>query len=138
MGDEEKNSISVGGAIYACAACWQVFRSRAEWREHADGPWEDITKAVDYRIEIGPGESIPAGLRAASGECWYPDEDLGTPAWSDVEQGDLVWDDENDRVVGIVGHRDDKRVDVEPLNGGTKTVPRSEFSPDGLYRAIRL
>lgn len=133
---EEGNPI--GGELYICTSCFQLFRDHGEWHDHANGPFPDVMEAEKKRVTIGPGEQIPAGVRAASGECWYPHEELDPEAWTDIKQGDMVYNDEAERVIGIVGHKDANLVDVEPLEGGTVTIERGDFQPLGEYRAVRL
>lgn len=128
----------VADCLYICTSCWQLFGTLGEWNDHADGPFANFEEARECRVEVDPGKTIPAGVRAGSGKCIFPDEDIDPAEWTDIEQDDIVYDDEAERVVGIVGHRDDETVDVEPLDGGTKTLQRDWFHPDGRYRAIRL
>lgn len=124
--------------FYVCTSCWQVFASYPAWEAHANGPFADIDEALDARVTLEPGDAIPAGMRVGEGVCWFPDEELDPAEWTDIEQGDLVYDDEAGRFIGTVGHRDDNLVDIEPPDGRTMSVQRDDFHPKGRYRAIRL
>jgi len=97
-----------------------------------------ISAAVSGYVTGKIGETEDDATRRFLRRNGVPDEDIDPAAWTDIEQDDIVYDDEAGRVVGIVGHRDDETVDVEPLDGGTKTLQRDWFHPDGRYRAIRL
>lgn len=125
-------------ALHLCTVCWQVFPTFEMWRNHANGPWPDIDSAMPAHETLTPGDAIPGGLRVGNRKCWYPEEEPDPGAELDIEQGDLVYDDEAGRAVGIVGHSDTASVDVEPFDGGTKGIARSRFLPDGRFRAIRL
>lgn len=126
------------GKMYLCLVCEQVFAQHEDWKEHADGPWAELGEALDKRHVIRPGDAIPAGCRAGSRKCTYPDEDTDPVEWTDIERGDYVWDVTRGRLIGVVGHRDSERVDVEPFDGGSKGLPRECFEPGGRYRAFRL
>lgn len=123
---------------YLCTACWQLFAERGRWETHATGPFQSLAEADKCCERVMAGEAIPAGVRFGDRECTPPDPDADTTAWTDIERGDVVYDNEAERVVGTVGHRDDAQVDVEPPDGGTVSISRDDFVPRGRYRAIRL
>lgn len=135
MGDGSPNPKQT---LHLCISCAQVFTSIADWNEHANGPWPDMESASDSRVSIEPGDSVPGGVMVGHRKCTYPDETPDPVEWTDVRQGDLVWDGDAGRPAGIVGHRDDDSVDIEPFSGGTKHVARSKFLPGNRYRAVRM
>jgi len=125
-------------SVFLCASCLQAFVDYHTWRDHADGPFASVAEAKESLVELEPGEAIPAGARVGEGKCSYPDEDHDPVEWTDIEQGDLVYDQGSGRAVGIVGHRDDQRVDIERFAGGIETCGRGLFAPDARYIAVRV
>lgn len=133
-----ENTDECESTLYLCKACWQVFSSYETWHEHANGPFADVMEAEKSLQEIEPGSAIPAGVRAGQRKCTHPGEELAAVEWTDIERGDLVYNNESSRAIGMVGHRDDASVDAELWNGKNKTIERGEFIPHGRFRAIRL
>jgi hypothetical protein len=124
--------------LWLCHSCWQAFATRAAWKYHANGPFADLYEAEEACTVLEAGDAIPAGATVGQRPCYMRGEELEPAEWTDIERNDLVWDDDNSRFVGVVGHRDDAAVDVEPPDGGTKRIEREKFLPNARYRAIRL
>lgn len=125
-------------AMYLCTSCWQVFADHDAWHDHADGPFVDLYSAEEAMVELEPGDAIPAGVRTGVRKCRYPGDDEDPVEWTDVREADLVYNDDTDRVIGIVGHRDDDHADVETPDGKVTRVKREEMEPLGPFRVIRL
>lgn len=127
-----------GSYLYLCRACWQVFSSYDSWEEHANGPFMDVMEAEKSLQVLDHGEAIPAGVRAGVRKCTHPGEEIDPAEWTDIERGDLVYDNNQERAIGMVGHRDDASVDVELWDGKNRTISREQFVPNERFRAIRL
>ena len=123
--------------LWFCHSCWQAFATRGAWRYHANGGFDSHDEAEETCTILEAGDAIPAGATVGQRPCSTPGEELDPAEWTDIERSDLVWDDDASRFIGVVGHRDDRTVEIEPPDGGTKRVEREKFTPNGRYRAIR-
>jgi hypothetical protein len=131
------HSTETAGPLYYCESCGQLFRTYADWSNHANGPYPTVSAAMDYLREIDPGEKVPAGARVGESMCHHGVDADNASAFTDIKQGDIVVRADGGAFVGRVGHADDQKVSVELPEGGIVTKPREEFTAPGGLSNIR-